>query len=96
MLVSLFLVNKSGGGVIPNNIWSIVCVVNMLLYWLCWVLYYAGCQNNAVIYAMVLLPVIGFFSAGIAESVYPISIVSVAFLVFHIMITLENFPILKR
>jgi hypothetical protein len=42
---------------------------------------------------MVVLPPIAFFFAGIAEKVYPISVASVIFLIFHLAVVLENFPI---
>lgn len=55
--------------------------------------YYCTVQPLSVIYAMVVLPPIAFFCAGVAEKVYPISAVSIVFLVFHLLVALENFPI---
>jgi hypothetical protein len=39
------------------------------------------------------MPPIAFFCAGVAEKVYPISAVSIVFLVFHLLVALENSPI---
>lgn len=43
--------------------------------------------------APAILPPFAFFSAGLAEKVYPVSAASALFLVFHLLVTLENFPI---
>ncbi len=56
-------------------------------------LYLAGIQPLPVIYAMVILPPIAFFSAGIAGRIWPVSVASVVFMVFHLLVALENFPL---
>jgi hypothetical protein len=93
VILLVFLKNVSVKKKIPVNIYSLVSFSALLGYWICWLLYFCGIQNNAVIYLMVVLPPISFFFAGIAEKVYPISIVAAAFIVFHILVTMENFPI---
>ncbi|MCL2491901.1 MAG: hypothetical protein FWE87_04035 [Coriobacteriia bacterium] len=89
----LFLVRKGSEGKVPKNGFSVVAFVAIALYWLCWVLYFYGVQPLLVIYAMVVLPPIAFFCAGAAQKVYLISAVSIAFLVFHLIVALENFPL---
>jgi drug/metabolite transporter (DMT)-like permease len=93
VILLLFLVDKTQKRNIPQNGWAIAAFIAIALYWLCWALYFSGIQPNPVIYAMVILPPIAFFSAGAAEKVWPISAVSIVFLVFHLLVALENFPI---
>ncbi len=93
VILLLFSVSESNTSIVPRNLWTIASFTAILLYWCCWVLYYAGYQGNLVIYAMVLLPPVGFALAGIAEKVYLISALSAVFLVFHALVTMENFPI---
>jgi len=96
VILLLFLVNKT----VPNRLHrgapAIVSYTAIALYWLCWALYFAGAQPNVVIYAMVALPPVAFFCAGLAEKVWPISAASAAFLVFHMLVALENFPFFGR
>ena len=93
VILLLFLVNSTVPNKIHCNVPAILAYSGIALYWLCWVLYFCGIQPNAVIYAMVILPPAAFFCAGLAEKVYPISAVSALFLVFHLLVALENFPI---
>ena len=69
----------------------IVAYFVIAFYWGCWVLYFAGVQTDLVIYSMVVLPPLVFFSAGVAEKVWPIPITAIVFLVFHLLVALENF-----
>jgi len=89
----VFLVNKAQKQKVPGNRWAKAGFVAIAFYWLCWMLYFAGVQPYPVIYAMVVLPPIAFFCAGVAEKVWPISIASMFFFVFHMFVALENFPI---
>ena len=93
VILLLFLVRRGQEKRLPKSKTAIVAYVIIGLYWLCWFLYFRAIQPLPIIYAMVVLPPIAFFCAGIAEKVYPISGASVAFLVFHSMVALENFPI---
>jgi len=93
VIMLLFLVNKTQTRKIPTSSWAIASLVAIALYWLCWTLYFAGIQPYPVIYAMVILPPVAFFSTGIVEKVWPISVTSAMFLIFHIMVAFENFPI---
>lgn len=93
VVLLLFLVNKTQTPKIPHGNWTVAGFMAIALYWLCWVLYFAGIQPNPVIYAMVILPPVAFFSAGAAEKIWPISAVSAVFLVFHLLVALENFPL---
>ena len=95
VVLLLFLVNKSQKQGIPGNRWAIAGFVAIALYWLCWMLYFVGVQPYLVIYTMVILPPVAFFSAGIAEKVWPVSVASAVFLVFHLLVALENFPIVS-
>lgn len=88
-----FLVCKEQEKVIPKGGFAIAGFTAIALYWMCWALYFCSVQPLPVIYAMVILPPVAFFCAGIAEKVYPISVVSAVFLAFHIAVALENFPI---
>ncbi len=92
IILLIFLVNKTQTRTIPRGGFMVAAFAAIALYWLCWVLYFCGVQPNAVIYAMVILPPVAFFSAGIAEKVIPISAASVLFLAFHLSVALENFP----
>ena len=93
VVMLLFLVNKAQVRGLPGNRWATAGFVAITLYWLCWMLYFTGVQINPVIYAMVVLPPVAFFSAGVAEKVWPISVASVLFLAFHLAVALENFPL---
>jgi len=93
VVLLLFLVNKTQTQKIPHGSWTIAGFIAIALYWLCWVLYFAGIQPNPVIYAMVILPPVAFFNAGVAEKIWPISAVSAVFLVFHLLVALQNFPL---
>jgi len=93
VILLLFLVQKGQEKVMPKNVFAYLSFAAIALYWLCWVLYFCAVQPLPVIYAMVILPPVAFFCAGIAEKVYPISAASVIFLAFHVTVALENFPI---
>jgi hypothetical protein len=93
VVLLLFLVNKTQASGIPHGSWTTASFAAIALYWVCWVLYFAGIQPVPVIYAMVILPPVAFFSAGAAERIWPISATSVVFLVFHLLVALENFPL---
>ena len=93
VVLLLFLVSRGHEKTIPKNKFSTVSFAAIALYWLCWVLYFCAVQPLPVIYAMAALPPVAFFCAGVAEKVYPISVVSAVFLTFHMAVALENFPI---
>ena len=92
MLLILF-VRKGQEKTIPKTGFAIAAFILIALYWLCWILYFSSVQPLPVIYAMVILPPVAFFCAGVAEKVYPISVASAIFLVFHLFVALENFPV---
>ena len=73
--------------------WAIAAYAVVALYWVCWVFYFAEIQPNLVIYAMVVLPPVAFALAGINKGVWPISLAAALFLVFHLLVALENFPL---
>ena len=93
VVLLLFLVNQTQARRIPKGGWAVAGFICIALYWLCWMLYFAGTQPLPIIYAMVVLPPMAFFSAGMAEKVWPISAVSAVFLLIHLAVALENFPI---
>ncbi|MDR1676245.1 MAG: hypothetical protein LBR86_07245 [Tannerella sp.] len=96
VILFLFLVNGTQRQIIPHGRLTVVTFASIALYWFCWILYFCGIQPNPLIYAMVVLPPVAFFCAGVAEKVYPVSAASVLFLVFHLTTALENFPIRDR
>ena len=78
IVMLVFLVNKSTGVIVPRSPWIIACIAVVFLYWLFWFgLHYAGFQSHYVSLALILLPQIAFFAAGMAKKVYVISFVSV-------------------
>jgi len=93
VVLLFFLVNKTVPQKIHRSAPAIVGFAAIALYWLCWVLYFAGIQSNAVLYSMVLLPPVAFFCAGLAQKVWPVSAASAMFLAFHITVALENYPL---
>jgi hypothetical protein len=93
VVLLLFLVNKTLARKSPLGGWAISGFIAIALYWLCWMLYFTGVQPYPVIYAMVILPPFAFICAGIAEKVWPVSAASALFLVFHLLVAFENFPI---
>jgi hypothetical protein len=93
VILLLVLVRREHERTLPRNKTAIIAYTAIGLYWACWALYFCAVQPLPLIYAMVLLPPIAFFCAGLAERVYPISITSAAFAVFHLLVALENFPI---
>ena len=93
VVMLIFLVVKGRERTIPRGAFTYVSLGAIALYWLCWVLYYCAVQPTPVIYAMVALPPIAFCCAGVAERVYPIAAASILFLVFHLAVAMENFPI---
>jgi hypothetical protein len=93
VVLLLFLMNKTQTHRIPHGGWMVASFISIALYWLCWVLYFAGIQPTPMIYAMVILPPVAFFCAGAAEKIWPIPAVSAVFLVFHLLVALENFPL---
>lgn len=88
-----FLINKTQTKKIPNGKLTIISFAAIALYWICWLLYFCKIQPLFIIYSMVILPPFAFFCAGIAEKVYLISVLSVVFLMFHLYVAIENFPI---
>jgi hypothetical protein len=95
VVMLLFLANKTQPNQLPRGGWAAAAYAAIAVYWCCWALYFAGVQPNWVIYAMVVFPPISFFSAGMAEKVWPIPVASGIFLLFHLLVALENFPIAK-
>lgn len=93
VIMLFFLANKNEPKAVHRTVPGIASALFIGLYWLCWVLYYCGLQPNFVIYAMVVLPPAAFFAAGLAEKVYIISLASSIFVVFHLLVALENFPL---
>jgi len=93
VVLLLFLVRKGQEKTIPKGGFAIAAFGAIALYWLCWILYFCAIQPLPVIYAMCFLPPAAFFCAGIAEKVYPASAASAVFLVFHLLVALENFPV---
>jgi len=93
VILLLFLVNKTVPNKLHRSAPAMISYAAIALYWLCWALYFTGVQLNAVLYAMVLLPPAAFFCAGLAERVWPVSAASAVFLVFHLLVALENFPL---
>jgi len=93
VILLVFLVNKTQERRIPRGLSTNVSFSAVALYWLCWVLYFSSIQPLLIIYAMVILPPVAFFSAGAAQKIYPISGASVLLLVFHLTVAFENFPI---
>ena len=93
VVLLLFLVQKTPPVKAYRSKPAVIAYITIALYWACWVLYFAGVQPDLVIYAMVVLPPVAFCSAGLAEKVYPISVASILFLVFHLLVAIENFPI---
>ena len=89
----LFLVNTAQKKAIPNVPLTYVGFAAILLYWLCWALYFCTIQPYPLIYAMVILPPVAFFCAGAAQKIYIISVASVLFLALHLTVALENFPV---
>ena len=95
VIMLLFLTPRGQEKKIPKNAYSIISYVAIALYWACWVLYFCAVQPLYVIYAMVILPPAAFFCAGASKKAYPISAASAAFLLFHLAVALENFPVFK-
>jgi hypothetical protein len=93
VILLLFLVRKGQEKQIPKGGFAVASFAAIALYWLCWIAYFCAVQPLPVIYAMVILPPVAFFCAGVAEKVYPISAASAVFLAFHLVVALENFPI---
>ena len=93
VILLLFLVRRGEEKHIPKGKAAAVAYVAIGLYWVAWILYFCAVQPIPMLYAMVALPPIAFFCAGIAERVYPISVVSAVFFVFHLLVALENYPI---
>jgi len=93
VILLLFLVQHRREKRLPKSKTAIAAYAAIGLYWICWILYFCGVQPLPVIYAMVVLPPVAFFSAGVAEKVYPVSAASAVFLVFHLLVALENFPL---
>ena len=89
----LFLGNKTKENKLFGGNFAVISYIAIALYWCCWILYFAGIQPNFIIYAMVALPTAAFICAGIAEKVWPIYTVGTLFLLFHLSVTAENFPI---
>ena len=93
VILLLFLVNKTMPNKLHRSAPAIVSYIAIALYWLCWGFYFAGVQSNIVLYPMVILPPVAFFCAGLAGKVWPTSAASAVFLVFHMLVALENFPL---
>ena len=93
VILLLFLVNKTVPNRIHRSAPAIISYAAIALYWLCWGFYFAGIQNNAVLYLMVILPPVAFFCAGLAGKVWATSSASTVFLVFHMLVALGNYPI---
>jgi hypothetical protein len=93
VILLIFLVQRGQEKTLPKGKTAIIAYAAIGLYWLCWVLYFCTIQPLPVIYAMVVLPPIAFFCAGLAEKAYPVSAISTAFAVFHLLVAFENFPI---
>lgn len=92
VVMLLFLVNKTQTQSIPHGGWMVASFLSIALYWLCWVVYFAGTQPTPMIYAMVILPPVAFLCAGAAEKIWPIPLTSAVFLVFHRKFLISSTP----
>lgn len=93
VILLVFLVNRKQMQRIPHGGWMVAGFLSIALYWLCWVAYFAGIQPTPIIYAMVILPPVAFFCAGVAQRTWPVPVISVVFLAFHLLVAFENFPL---
>jgi len=93
VILLLFLINVKQQNVVLKNKFTVLSFIFIALYWVCWILYFYEVQYLLIIYMMVILPPIAFFFAGIAKKVYLISGASIVFLIFHLAVAAENFPI---
>ena len=93
VILLLFLVQRGQEKILPKSKTALAAYAAIGLYWICWILYYCAFQPLPIIYLMVTLPPFAFFCAGIAEKVYLVSVASALFLMFHLLVALENFPI---
>jgi len=93
IVLLILLVSTSQARGIPKGKWTTISITTTALYWLCWMLYFAGVQPLPAIYAMVVLPPVTFFGAGVSKKVWLISVTSLVFLAFRLIMTFENFPI---
>ena len=89
----LFLANRNRPDEPLLGSWAVGAYTAIVGYWLCWVCYFLGIQPDFVIYAMVVLPPVAFFCAGMAKKVWPVSAAAGLFLVFHLLVAAENFPL---
>jgi hypothetical protein len=93
VIMLMFLVNQTQKKIVTAGLVTKASLALIGLYWLCWVFYFCEIQPLPVIYAMVVLPPLAFFLAGIAKKVYLIAAVSFIFLGFHLTVALENYPV---
>ncbi|HBG10338.1 MAG: hypothetical protein ACOX46_12120 [Limnochordia bacterium] len=94
VIMLLFLVSREQvEAALPKGIPAVLSLAAIALYWAGWACYYAGVQNDFIVYSLVVLPPLSFFCAGLAKRVAVISVTSLIFLVFHCAVTLENFPL---
>lgn len=74
-----------------NNKIGISSIVSLILYFVCWVLYYFGVVNNIVIIGLCLLPCLSFLIYGIRIKNWIVIIPTIVFTILHLLYGVINF-----
>lgn len=74
-----------------NNKIGISSIVSLILYFVCWVLYYFGMVNNIIIIGLCLLPCLSFLIYGIKIKNWIAIIPTIVFTILHLLYGVINF-----
>ncbi len=74
-----------------NNKIGISSIVSLILYFVCWVLYYFGMVNNIVIIGLFLLPCLSFLIYAIKIKNWIAIIPAIVFTLLHLLYGVINF-----
>lgn len=93
MIISMcFFINKASQK-IGFSALIIACLINLLLYYTCWVFYYVGITHNIVIIGLTIFPCIAFLTYSVDRKNIIALLFTLVFMSCHIVFAIINFII---
>ena len=91
MIISLcFFINKASQKIRLSAL-IIACLINILLYYICWIFYYVGITHNIVIIGLTIFPCIAFLTYSVDRKNIVSLLFTLIFMSCHIIFAVVNF-----
>ncbi len=76
---------------VTNNKFNISSIISVILYFICWILYYLSITNNLVIIGLCLFPCLSFLFYEIKTKNWISMIPTIVFTILHLLYGIINF-----